>query len=148
MDNIFEDFTITVLKLNKLVQRIKNFEMKECGLKTIHVMCIYYLKRHSEGLTSGELTKMTLEDKGAISRALKCLREKGYVSYDCNKYNVPILLTKEGDKIADIIMAKADAAVAAGKDDFTDEERENFYSRLHAIANNLENYYNSLTDRR
>ncbi|MGN1373278.1 MAG: hypothetical protein ACI4VK_04450 [Candidatus Coproplasma sp.] len=40
MEKIFEQFTITVLKLNKLVQKIKTCEMSDYGLKTIHVMCV------------------------------------------------------------------------------------------------------------
>ena len=144
MEKIFEHFTITILKLNKLVQKIKNFEMHEYGLKTIHVMCVYYLGSHPEGLTASELTKLTLEDKAAISRALKVLKEKSYVSYDPNKYNADILLTNEGKKLASIIGKKAEAAVSAGSYDFTDEQRNSFYVELGTIADNLENYYNTL----
>ena len=144
MEDIFENFTITILKLNKLVQKIKNFEMQEYGLKTIHVMCVYYLNLHSEGLTASELTKLTLEDKGAISRALKVLQEKGYVTYDMNRYNADIRLTNDGKQLATIICKKADAAVSAGSYDFTDEQRNSFYIELKTIADNLEKYYNSL----
>ena len=71
MEKIFEHFTISILKLNKLVQKIKQYEMQEYDLKAIHVMCGYYLNEHPEGLTSSELVKLTLEDKAAISRELK-----------------------------------------------------------------------------
>ena len=144
MENIFENFTITILKLNKLVHRIKNFEMQEYGLKTIHVMCVYYLGSRLEGLTASELTKLTLEDKAAISRALKVLQEKGYASYDPNKYNAEIRLTEEGKKLASVISEKADRAVSAGSYDFTDKQRNSFYTQLLTIADNLENYYNAL----
>ena len=80
MDKIFEHFTITILKLNKLVQKIKLYEMQEYGLKAIHVMCGYYLMENPDGLTASELVKLTLEDKAAISRALKTLQEKGFVT--------------------------------------------------------------------
>ncbi|MDE7439809.1 MAG: MarR family transcriptional regulator [Clostridia bacterium] len=144
MENIFENFTITILKLNKLVQKIKNYEMQEYGLKTIHVMCGYYLNNHPEGLTASELTKLTLEDKAAISRALKTLQEKGYVSYDPNKYNAVIKLTDEGKHLASAIGSKAERAVSAGSYDFTDEERQSFYKELGTIAANLEAYYGNL----
>ena len=144
MENIFENFTITILKLNKLVQRIKNFEMQEFGLKTIHVMCVYYLDNHPEGLTASELTKLTLEDKAAISRALKVLQEKGYASYDPNKYNAVIRLTDVGKQFAAIIGKKADKAVGAGSYNFTEEERISFYKQLSTIADNLGQYYNTL----
>ena len=144
MENIFENFTITILKLNKLVQKIKNFEMREYGLKTIHVMCIYYLNLHQDGLTASELTKLTLEDKAAISRALKVLQEKGYAIYDSNKYNAEIRLTDAGKKLASVICEKADKAVSAGSYNFTDEQRNLFYSELKTIANNLEEYHKEL----
>lgn len=144
MENIFENFTITILKLNKLVQKIKNYEMQEYGLKTIHVMCVYYLNIHSDGLTASELTKLTLEDKAAISRALKTLQEKGYISYDPNKYNSVIRLTDEGKKFAEEVIRKADRAVEAGSYDFTESERLSFYKALGTIADNLTAYYSEL----
>lgn len=144
MENIFENFTVTILKLNKLVQKIKNFEMREYGLKTIHVMCGYYLKVHSDGLTASELVKLTLEDKAAISRALKTMHEKGFISYDPNKYNSVIRLTDEGKAFADAVCQKATVAVEAGSYDFGEEERLSFYKALRTIADNLEAYYDSL----
>ena len=144
MENIFENFTITILRLNKLVQKIKNFEMQEYDLKTIHVMCMYYLNNHPDGLTASELTKLTLEDKAAISRALKVLKEKGYVVYDPNKYNADIRVTEEGKKLALLICKKADSAVNAGSYDFTEAERNCFYKQLGTIADNLEEYYKNL----
>lgn len=144
MENIFENFTITILKLNKLVQKIKMHEMKEYDLKTIHVMCAYYLKNHDGGLTASELVKLTLEDKAAISRALKTMREKGYVCYDPKTYNSVIRLTDEGKKLADYISDKATRAVEAGSYDFTESERIYFYKALQTIAENLKNYYENL----
>ncbi len=144
MENIFENFTITILKLNKLVQKIKNYEMQEYGLKTIHVMCGYYLKSYSDGLTASELVKLTLEDKGAISRALKTLQEKGFISYDPNKYNSVIRLTDAGKEFADEVCRRAEKAVEAGSYDFTEKERLSFYKALGTIADNLTAYYNEL----
>ena len=147
MENIFENFTITILKLNKLVQKIKNIEMQEYGLKTIHVMCVYYLDNNPDGLTASELTKLTLEDQAAISRALKVLQEKGYASYDLNRYNAEIRLTDEGKKLASLIGKKADKAVSAGSYNFTEEQRNSFYNELGTIAENLEKYYNELVNK-
>ncbi|MDE7373221.1 MAG: MarR family winged helix-turn-helix transcriptional regulator [Clostridia bacterium] len=144
MENIFEHFTVSILKLNKLVQKIKNYEMQEYGLKTIHVMCGYYLKNHERGLTAAELSKLTLEDKAAISRALKTLYEKGFVSYDPNKYNSVIRLTDAGKEFADAVCEKATRAVEAGSYNFSEEERLAFYKALGTIADNLTEYYDGL----
>ena len=75
MQDLFERFTTAILKLNKLVQRIKVHEMKKFGLKSVHVMCLYYLNSRPRGITAGELARMTLEDKAAISRALAEMRQ-------------------------------------------------------------------------
>lgn len=144
MENIFENFTIAILKLNKLVQKIKIFEMEEYGLKSIHVMCCYYLNCHPTGLTATELSKLTLEDKAAISRALGQLRDRGYVRYDTKKYNAEINLTEDGKIVAESIIEKSNRAVNAGSISLTEEERTLFYKSLECIAKNLEAYYESL----
>lgn len=141
MENIFENFTINILKLNKLVQKIKNYEMREYDLKTIHVMCAYFLYNYPQGLTASELVRLTLEDKAAISRALKTMQDKGFIQYDNNKYNAPIRLTDDGRKLALAIGDKAERAVKAGSADMTDEERIFFYKNLSSIVDQLEEYY-------
>ena len=144
MEKIFENFTFTILRLNKLVQKIKHIEMSGFGLKTIHVMCLYHLYENPQGLTSGELVKLTLEDKAAISRAIKQLKEKNYAGYDSNAYNTAITLTESGKEVAKTVTEKANAAVEAGSFDFTEEERNNFYRTLSSIAEKLQKYYLSL----
>lgn len=143
MENRFENFTVAILKLNKLIQKIKLYEMRDYGLKAIHVMCVYYLRTRGE-LTASELSKLTLEDKAAISRAISFLNEKGFVNYDSNKYNAHIKLTGEGIKVSEYINRRADSAVNAGGGFLTEEERINFYSALELIAKNLKNYYENL----
>lgn len=145
MENRFENFTITILKLNKLVHKIKLHEMKGYGLKAIHVMCIYYLHENRRGLTASELVKFTLEDKAAISRALVLLREKGLVQYDSNTYNGSIRLTEEGEKFSEYILDKADNAVEAAGGALSEEERETFYRVLYSIEQRLRDYYEELS---
>lgn len=146
MENRFENFTVTILKLYKLIQKIKVSEIEAYGLKAIHVMCIYYLNENKQGLTAGELTKLTLEDKAAISRALTLLREKKFVTYQLGKYNAPILLTSDGECVAQYINAKIDKAVDAASAQFNAEERSFFYKSLNSITEKLTDYYRSLKD--
>lgn len=145
MEKIFENFTGSILKLHRLVQRIKSYEMRDYGLKSVHVMCIYYINE-SNGITAGELVRLMFEDKAAISRALALLRDKGYVEYDTSKYNSPIRLTDSGKDVAAYIDEKSRLAVEAGSADMSDSERELFYKSLASIADNLKNYYAKLTD--
>lgn len=144
MEKIFENFTVNILKLNKLVNKIKQYEMGEFGLKAVHVMCGYYLYENPGGLTASELTKYTLEDKAAISRALLTMREKGLVSYDVKTYNAKVTLTEEGKKFAVAVLEKTDKAVEAGQADQTEEERKVFYKTLGDIVDNLTEYCEKL----
>lgn len=144
MDDLFVDFTISILHLNKLVQRIKTYEMDKLDLKPIHVNCCYYLNKYPKQLTAKELCEMSLEDKAAISRALKTMQERGLVKYDANGRNSVVELTAEGKKMSDLICERADSAVKAGSADFTDEERKFFYKSLGEIVANLKKYYAEL----
>ena len=46
MDDVFELFTMTILKMSKLVQKIKSLEIHKFDLKAVHVMCLYHLRMH------------------------------------------------------------------------------------------------------
>ena len=139
----FENFTVTVLKINKLVQKIKLFEMDGYGLKAIHVMCIYYAG--GGPVTAGELCRLTCEDKAAISRALGMLKGRGFINYDAGKYNAEVTLTGKGRELCDFIKVKSSAAVEAAGADLSEEERALLYKSLASVAYNLEKYYNALS---
>lgn len=144
MEDLFLKFTVGILKLNKLVQRIKVAEMKKFGLKSVHVMCIYYLNEHRDGLTATDLVKLTLEDKAAISRALSGMRQMGYVDYNSSSHNAPVRLTQKGVELAAYISTRIASAVDAGSENFTPEQRDFFYKSLISISEKLEKYYNEL----
>lgn len=146
MEKIFENFTVNILKLNKLVQRIKLYEMEEYGLKAVHVMCGYYLYENPDGLTMSELARYAVEDKAAISRALLTMREKGLVSYDPKTYSASIVLTDAGRSFAEAVLQKAERAVKAGEADMSEERRVEFYKTLSAIVENLTAYYEQLVN--
>lgn len=143
MENRFEKFTYLTFKITKLIQRIKNIEVHDLGLKAVHVMCIYNLNMSKDGLTSKELVDLTLEDKAAISRALSLLKKKNLIDYK-GGYNEPIILTTEGKKVAEYIKIKSEDALVKSSSDVTDEEREAMYSTLSKIERNIEDYYNEL----
>lgn len=144
MEKVFENFAVVIMKLNKLIQRIKQFEMREYGLKAIHVMCVYYLDENPAGLTSGELVKLTLEDKAAVSRAVAALQEKGYVRCAQKIHNAKLTLTDEGKKLAFAISERSNKAVEAGSADMSEEQRRLFYGYLNETADKLAEYYSLL----
>lgn len=144
MEDLYINFTISIARLNKLVQRIKSYEISKYGLQPIHVSCGYYLSKNPQGLTSKELCEMSLEDKAAISRALKMLQEKGIVEYSPRGRNEIVRLTSKGEKLAEIISEKINDAVKAGSVNLTDEQRKFFYDSMLEISDNLIKYYEKL----
>ena len=140
----FEMFTSSVLKINRFVQKIKSFEIKEYNLKGTTVSCLYYLNHHNS-LTSTELVKLCEEDKATISRALSELEKKNYITFDSSfkkKYNTKVFLTDEGKKVSNYIDLRVNNIFEICGNNLSDEERINFYNTLVKIANNIEEYVN------
>ncbi len=150
MKTRFESFTKDITSIYRSVQRIKDIEMSEFGLKGMHVMCLYFLHNSPEGLTSAQLCNKCLEDKAAISRSIAMLKEKGLVLESQNgeqkKYRNVIKLTKKGEQVANKESEMIENAVNAGGDGLTDSERENFYSSLSLISSNLKKYVKCLNE--
>ncbi len=142
MDNRFECFSSYISSIYKNIQRLKELKIKEYGLKSIHVMCLFYL-RHYENVTNSMLVKLTNEDKGAISRALAYLDENGYISYD-KKYKSAILLLEKGKEVAEYIDSESDNAVSFAGNAYNEEERKLFYDMLKTISENLNIYIEKL----
>jgi DNA-binding MarR family transcriptional regulator len=143
MEKRFENFTIGILTLNRLMQKIKLLAVKGFNLKAIHVMCVYFLNETPD-LTASELVKLTREDKGAISRALVKLKDDGFITYNPNRYNSKIKLTDSGKMVAEHIVEASRLAVDAGGATLSDEDRATFYKALSEICDNLEKYYDGL----
>lgn len=147
MENVFEKFTASVIRLGKLIQKIKVYEMREYGLKAVHVMCVYYLGESEDGLTASELVKLTYEDKAAISRAIDALEERGAVVTDAKTHGSVIRLTESGKMLAAAISQKTNLAVQACNAHFNENEKEFFYGSLEKITENITKYYENLLNK-
>lgn len=147
MEQRFEIFIKNITSIYRSVQKIKNTEMEEFGLKGVHVMCLYFLQGSEEGLTSAQLCKVCDEDKAAISRAVALLKKKGLAEesqHSRKRYRNAVFLTSEGRSVADRVTAKVESALEAGGVGLTESERLVFYSSLVSIAGNLEAYFENL----
>lgn len=137
----FETFVSGIGRCHRSIQKIKSAEMTEFGLKGTHVMCVFYLSRHPDGLTAAELSALAFEDKAAVSRTLSELRERGYISETApetgRKYRAKVRLTESGNAIAKKVEELISHWVASGGSGLTEEERETFYRALEKIADNL-----------
>ena len=142
MLNRFGAFVTGITTCYKYIQRIKNMEMTEFGLKGTHVMCLFYLHHSAQGLTAAQLCQLCDEDKAAISRALAELEAKGYLQARAGKkYRAEITLTAEGTALAQKMDKLIETWVAAGGDGLTEEQRSGFYQSLELIATNLKEKY-------
>ncbi len=145
MTGRFEQFTASVGRVYKCIQRIKSREMDEFGLRGAHVMCLYFLGRSPEGLTSGELAAACGEDKAAISRAVRELGEKELVRVDetVKRYRAKVRLTQAGQEMVRRMEQVITQVVAQADRGLTDGERETFYRVFDVISNNLQAYMDS-----
>lgn len=137
----FEKLTTGIAQIYKSIQKIKKHRMNEIGLKGTHVMCIYYLSIHPEGLTATDLCEMCKEDKAGISRILSDLEQSGFICYKASggkkKYRSKAILTAEGQKNAGTVTNLILYATEAGGKGITEKEREIFYRVLFLISDNL-----------
>lgn len=146
MESRFETFTGLITKIGRNVKKIKNREMAEYGLRSIHVSCLYYIGLADE-ITATELTVRCDEDKAAISRALEYLEEKGFIvceSRSAKKYKTPIALTETGREASEKILEKVDLVLDLVSDVLTEEERVSFYKSLSLISDSLEECANNI----
>jgi DNA-binding MarR family transcriptional regulator len=132
----FESFVGGVTLLYRCIQKIKNMETAEMGLRGRHVMCIYNLGRNPEGLTSAQLAMLCGEDKAAVSRTLAELVERGLVEKP-EGYRAPVTLTDAGREVAGRVETLAERAVEHGGAGLSDAERETFYRAMGVIGKNL-----------
>lgn len=144
----FEHFTKDIAIIYRQIQRIKEFETKELGLKCTHVNCLHYLYKKKKGLTSLQLIKECNEDKSAVSRAVKDLKAKNLVTYNQNEnvnvYRGVITLTEEGLVIGKALSKRIEKAVEMASIGLTESERVDFLKTLNKISKNLCKYENSL----
>lgn len=134
----FESFITGITVCYKYIQRIKNAEMTEFGLKGIHVSCMFYLNSNPEGLTSAQLCNLCCEDKATISRIVADLRKKGYIAPASGKnYREKLHLTPAGEQIAEQMIPLIKNWVAVGGEGMTESQREDFYNGLALISDNL-----------
>lgn len=142
MENRFDTFTSSILELNRIVQRVKDCEMKKLGLKGAHAMVLYQLGRAPEGLSAVQLTDRCREDKAAISRALSQLVTKGLVrktdSDSGRAYRTPFLLTEAGTQVVAQLNARVEALFAKGGSLLSARQRADFYETLELVLRGAE----------
>lgn len=140
MSERFNTFTTLIAKASRNIRKIKTEEMKEFGLKSPHVSCLYYLYK-KDVLTAKELCDICDEDKGSISRSIEYLESMEYIvcnSKSVKRYKSPLFLTEKGKEIGKIVCQKVDKILIQASLGLSDENRKNFYESLSLICENLQ----------
>ena len=142
MNQRFQIFVSSITQIYRCIQKLKNQEMADLGLKGTHVMCLYQLQLHPEGLTAVQLAQACEEDKAAISRSVAELRSLGLVENNTGsgrRYRMPIQLTAKGWEATEPMNQKILDSVMAGGQGYSPQEREIFYRVLLQVTENLQN---------
>ena len=140
MEQRYETFTSLILNISRCVQKIKNVEMANLGLKGRQVQCLFALYNSDDGASVTTLCELCGEDKGMMSRTLKELIAQELVYVDEQKerkYRNPVKLTEKGNEVASIVSVKISEMVDLGSMGITENEREQMYYSLSLISDNL-----------
>ena len=140
MKERFQTFTTLIAKISRNIRKIKNQEMAEYGIRSVHVTCLYFLYS-SESLTATDLCERCEEDKATISRAVDFLEEKGFIACEskhAKRYNSSLYLTEKGKEVGKKITDKINFVLDEICIDLTEEERNEFYRSLAIISDSLE----------
>lgn len=136
----FEVFTLALSEMTSSWNKIATEELKKYGLKGAYVVYLIALFKMPEGLTSANLCEMCNKDKAEVSRAIKALEEKEFITRKnttVNGYRANITLTKQGREVTYALRERIKLVVEKGGEGLTDEQREIFYNALSTISNNL-----------
>ena len=129
MKERFKTFTVLISKISRNIKKIKNQEMAEYGLRSVHVSCLYYLYS-AESLTATELCELCEEDKATISRGLEFLEQNGYIVCEtkyAKRYKSALVLTEKGLEVGRKITEKINFVLDEVCIDLTEEQRVEFY---------------------
>ena len=140
MQQRYETFTVLINRISRNIRKIKNQEMAEYDLRSVHISCLYHLYL-SDGLTATELCERCEEDKATISRGLDYLEQRGYltcVSKSQKRYKSPLTLTDKGAEAGKKIADKIDGVLEQISDGLTEEERVAFYRSLAIVSDSLD----------
>lgn len=140
MQERFETFTVLINRISRNIRKIKNQEMAEYTLRSVHVSCLYYLYTN-KGATATDLCERCEEDKATISRALDYLETNGYIiceSKSAKRYKSPLILTDKGNEVGRKIADKINGVLDAISTKLSEQERIAFYRSLSIISESLD----------
>ena len=145
----FRKFVLLVENIHKSVQKIKLGKAREFGVKGVHLLWVYDLLCHPEGMKASELASNNMINRSLISREMEPLIKEGYIEEIPNEsnrlYNRKIVLTEKGREAAKSIEDIALRIQTLTDCGISEEELLQFYSTLEKISANLSWIANDLS---
>ena len=138
----FREFSGLVSRAEKALQRVKTENVKDYGLRGVHVSCLLALHERPEGLTATELASVCGVDRAQISRVTAELRGLDLVCEASpgprRRYRGALELTEEGRAAAAAMAGIVDEKLQRVSGDIPPEELTVFYRVFGAIVERLE----------
>lgn len=138
----FREFSGLVSRAEKALQRVKTENVKDYGLRGVHVSCLLALHERPEGLTATELASVCGVDRAQISRVTAELRGLDLVCEASpgprRRYRGALELTEEGRAAAAEMAGIVDEKLQRVSGDIPPEELAAFYRVLRTIVERLE----------
>lgn len=138
----FREFSGLVSRAEKALQRVKTENVKDYGLRGVHVSCLLALHERPEGLTATELASVCGVDRAQISRVMAELRGLDLVCEASpgprRRYRGALELTEEGRAAAAEMAGIVDEKLQRVSGDIPPEELTVFYRVFGAIVERLE----------
>ena len=138
----FREFSGLVSRAEKALQRVKTENVKDYGLRGVHVSCLLALHERPEGLTATELASVCGVDRAQISRGTAELRGLDLVCEASpgprRRYRGALELTEEGRAAAAEMAGIVDEKLQRVSGDIPPEELTVFYRVFGAIVERLE----------
>ena len=148
MHDRFVKFTISISKLNKLINKVKSEGMKgKFDLKGVHTLCLYQLMSNDNGMTSTEIAKSCDLDPALVSRTLSELCQKELIEKvgKVGKYHARYCLTQRGAQISAEMKQITQSVQLFVDQGITKEELDIFYSVMEKLSCNFEFLSNHLS---
>ena len=138
----FEEFSSLISSVHGNIQKLKTRYTTQFGLKPVHVLWLYLLRAHPEGMSASELAAAAQSNRSLVSREIDELFDNGIIFTPENgskrRYGWKLMLTDKGRELADIIAAIAADIQKTVSRDISEENLITFYQTLKVLANGFE----------
>lgn len=128
----FEKFTLLIDGIHKSISKLKNKRVPTLGIKSVHVLWLYQLMHHPEGLTAAQIAAAGMVDRSLVSREIESLMSEGYITRTKSRRYT---LTESGAALALTILDMVKGVQNLVDEGIGEDELLIFYSvleRLHA----------------